>query len=50
MGMRVERGVAVLTSMYANRISKDGGFKYTDFLPHEREREVSLDEAMESWA
>jgi len=50
VGLRVERSVAVLTAIYANRITKDGGFKYSDFLPHERAREVSLDEAMEAWA
>ncbi|WP_446731123.1 phage tail assembly protein T [Pseudomonas sp. CFBP 8772] len=49
VGARIERSVALLTTIYANRISKDGGFKLADFLPHERAREVSLEEAMEAW-
>jgi hypothetical protein len=49
VGARIERSVALLTTIYANRISKDGGFKLADFLPHERVREVSLEEAMEAW-
>ena len=50
MGLRVERSVAVLSAIYANRISKDGGFTAANFIPHERSREVSLDEAMEAWS
>lgn len=41
--------MAVLTTLYANRNFKDGDFKLTDFLPHERVREVTLEEAMEAW-
>ncbi|MFJ4589061.1 hypothetical protein ACIP1Z_17445 [Pseudomonas moraviensis] len=50
MGLRIERSVALLSAIYANRHSKDGGFKITDFIPHERERELGLDEAMEAWS
>lgn len=49
VGLRVERSVALLSTLYANRNSKDGGFKVTDFVPHERERVISLGEAMEVW-
>ena len=41
--------MALLSAIYANRITKDGGFKLSDFLPHERERTVGLTEAMETW-
>ncbi|RAU43430.1 hypothetical protein DBY65_023070 [Pseudomonas sp. RIT412] len=47
---RIERAVALLTTIYANRISKDSDFKLSDFLPHEASRELSLEEAMEAWA
>lgn len=47
---RIERAVAVLTTIYANRISKDGDFKLSDFLPHEAARELTLEEALEAWA
>lgn len=50
VGLRVERSLAVLSAMYANKISKDGGFKMTDFIPHEGVRALSLEEAMKAWA
>ncbi|VVN83792.1 hypothetical protein [Pseudomonas fluorescens] len=50
VGLRIERSLAVLSSMYANRISKDGGFKLTDFIPHEGDRALSLEEAMKVWS
>lgn len=50
MGLRIERSLAVLSAMYANKISKDGGFKLTDFIPHEGNRALSLAEAMKAWA
>lgn len=50
VGLRIERSLAVLSAMIANRISKDGGFKVNDFIPHEGNRAVSLEEAMKSWA
>lgn len=50
VGLRIERSVAVLSAMYANRISKDGGFKFSDFIPHEGNRALSLAEAMKAWA
>lgn len=50
VGLRIERSLAVLSAMYANRITKDGGFKSSDFIPHEKDRPLSLDEAMKAWA
>ncbi|NBA95504.1 hypothetical protein GUY40_11105 [Pseudomonas sp. R5(2019)] len=50
VGMRVERGSALLATLYANTHSKDGGYKIYDFMPHEVEAPISLDQAMESWA
>lgn len=48
-GMRIERGAALLASLYANSLSKHGGYSLTDFAPYHDEPEVSLDDAMESW-
>jgi hypothetical protein len=50
VGLRVERSIAVLSAMYANSKTKDGGFKFTDFVAHESQREVTLEEAMAAWA
>ncbi|WP_422630883.1 phage tail assembly protein T [Pseudomonas rhizophila] len=50
VGLRVERSLAVLSSMYANRITKEGGFKPEDFMPHAGERVLTLAEAMKAWA
>ena len=50
VGMRVERGAALLATLYANTHTKDGGFKIYDFMPHEVEAAISLDDAMKSWA
>ena len=49
VGMRVESGTAQLAMLYANSHSRHGGYKIFDFMPHEAERAVSLDEAVESW-
>jgi hypothetical protein len=48
--MRIERGTAMLATLYANSKSKDGGFKIYDFMPHDAERPMTLEQAMESWA
>ncbi|WP_256675707.1 hypothetical protein [Pseudomonas sp. R5(2019)] len=40
----------MLATLYANTHSKDGGYKIYDFMPHEVEAPISLDQAMESWA
>ncbi|MNC14108.1 hypothetical protein D3C76_713990 [compost metagenome] len=49
-GMRIERGVATLAVLYANVHSKNGGYTLYDFMPHDSEPEISLEQAMESWA
>lgn len=49
-GRHVERGSALLATLYANRNSKDGGYKLHDFMPHEQEKELTLDQAMKEWA
>ncbi|WP_325435979.1 phage tail assembly protein T [Pseudomonas nitroreducens] len=49
-GRRMDRGFAMLASMYANAHTKNGGFKISDFQPHEADdKPISLDEAMERW-
>lgn len=50
VGRHVERGSALLATLYANRNSKDGGHKLHDFMPHEPEPVLTLEEAMKSWA
>ncbi|MCQ2994014.1 hypothetical protein NLO95_07775 [Pseudomonas syringae] len=47
--MRVERGVALLASMYANTHTQKGGFTIFDFMQHDSEQPVTLEQAMESW-
>ena len=49
LGLRVERGAAMLAAMYANAHSKDGGFRVNDFAPHLDEPPVTLQQAMEMW-
>lgn len=51
LGMRVERGAALLATLYVNTHKKKGaeGSKIYDFMPHEDEPALSLDDAMEAW-
>ena len=49
IGMRVERGSALLATLFANSKSKNGGFKIFDFMPHEDEPAIDLTAAMETW-
>lgn len=49
-GMRMDRGFALLASMYANAHSKNGGFAIHDFLPHESAPAPTLEQAMKTWA
>ncbi|SDQ66766.1 hypothetical protein SAMN04490195_1349 [Pseudomonas moorei] len=49
-GMRIERGAAMLATLYANSKSQKGGFKIYDFMPHDSEQPMTLEQAMESWA
>lgn len=50
VGMRVERGVALLATIYANANTKDGGYKISDFMPHDAEKPLTLEQAMAAWA
>jgi hypothetical protein len=54
VGMRVERGAALVASVLvnANRDIKKKPTPYAveDFMPHADVRELSLEQAMESWA
>ncbi|UST78016.1 hypothetical protein NF676_17805 [Pseudomonas siliginis] len=47
--MRIEYGTAMLASLYANTHTQHGGYTVVDFMPHESERPVTLEEAMKSW-
>jgi hypothetical protein len=49
VGMRVERNIAVLASMFANVNTKQGGYTMYDFAPHHEEPALTLDQAMERW-
>lgn len=51
-GMRMERGFALLASLYVNahKSKHSPSAKLTDFMPHFEEPAVSLEEAMESWS
>ncbi|WP_328310531.1 phage tail assembly protein T [Pseudomonas guariconensis] len=50
LGMRVERGAALLATLYANAHTKEGGFTLYDFMPHEAEPALTLEQAIKSWA
>ena len=49
LGMRIERGSALLATLYANAHSKHGGHKLYDFMPHEDEPALTLEQAMATW-
>ena len=49
LGMRVERGSAQLSTLYANAHSKNGGYKIYDFMPHMEEPAMTLEQAMDIW-
>ena len=49
LGMRVERGAAMLATLYANSHSKDTRFGIWEFAPHMDEPAVSLEQAMATW-
>lgn len=48
-GMRIERGTALLATLYANVHSKNGGYKIFDFMPHDAEEPLTLEQAIERW-
>ncbi|WP_439330940.1 phage tail assembly protein T [Kushneria phyllosphaerae] len=49
--MRIERGSALLAALYVNAHKKKDAepVKLYDFMPHEDEPAISLDQAIESW-
>ena len=49
VGMRVERGAAILAAMYANTHSKNGGFGLHDFAPYHDPPPITLEQAMKDW-
>lgn len=49
IGRRIEFGSALLLTGYANMNTKNGGYKVYDFMPHESEPEISLEEAQKAW-
>lgn len=51
-GMRIERSVAQLSTLYANAHRKKGAepLSIHDFMSYEDEPELTLEQAMEQWA
>lgn len=51
LGLRVERGAAMLATLYANKHRKEHApaFQLQDFAPYHDQPVVSLEEAMKSW-
>jgi hypothetical protein len=49
-GMRIERGSALLATLYANTHSKNGGYTVYDFMPNDSEQALPLEQAMKQWA
>jgi len=47
--MRVERGAALLATLFANSKSRNSPYKIYDFMPHEDEPPIELEQAMENW-
>jgi hypothetical protein len=48
--MRMERGCALLSTLYANTHADKARYTIYDFMPHESEPELTLEEALEIWA
>lgn len=40
----------MLAALYANSKSAKGGYKIYDFMPHDSEQPLTLEQAMETWA
>lgn len=49
LGLRVERGSALLATLYANSKSKNGGYGLHDFAPYHDQPVLTLDD-LEKWA
>lgn len=45
----MERGAALLATLFANSKSKHGGFRIVDFMPHEEELAIELEQAKDEW-
>lgn len=48
LSLRNERAIAMLATLYANSHSKER-FTVYDFMPYEREQELTLEQAMKEW-
>lgn len=48
LGMRIERGSALLATLYANSKSKNGGYQLHDFAPHHDQPVLTLED-LKSW-
>tara|TARA_Y100000815_G_scaffold274502_1_gene308823 strand:- start:12736 stop:13008 length:273 start_codon:yes stop_codon:yes gene_type:complete len=48
LGMRIERGSALLATLYANSKSKNGGYQLHDFAPHHDQPVLTLED-LQSW-
>ncbi|WP_084308327.1 phage tail assembly protein T [Phytopseudomonas flavescens] len=49
LGMRVDRGAALLATLYANLRIKEGGYSVADFMPFAEQREPTVEDAMAAW-
>ncbi|RRV70060.1 hypothetical protein EGI99_08470 [Stutzerimonas stutzeri] len=44
IGLRIERGSALLAALYANSKSKNGGYQLHDFAPHHDQPVLTIDD------
>jgi len=49
IGMRVERGAALLATLFANSKRTSNFLKLYDFMQHEDEPAIDLEKAIEEW-
>ncbi len=49
LGLRMDRGSALLAMLYANAKSGKAKYRIWDFLPHEDEPAITLEQAMKQW-
>lgn len=51
LGMRIERGSALLATIYANAHRKKDAEPFTldDFMPHADQKPITLEKAMQEW-
>ncbi|WP_217476616.1 DUF3102 domain-containing protein [Stutzerimonas stutzeri] len=48
LGMRIERGSALLAALYANSKSKNGGYQLHEFAPYHDQPVLTLED-LQSW-